>query len=384
MKNYRLPAFVLAVLCSMSSLPVYAQDSAEPETQIIPISSPDPEEIIVDKDPEEPDESENSNQDTDLSGEIEEESSPEDLTGFAGDSFYNYADGTIASGWIYVDGDIYYADENGQLVKDEVRQIGNNTYSFDTDGKIIRGFVSLPGENEFYSLLNGAQLSGVHTYNSALYLLGRYNPGSGSLITYNGNEYYQKANGSVAMNEVMNVNGTKYYFGDNGARITYGPVFTQYGWLFLDRNGNEVSYTDYVISQECQRVFEQVGTSLASVFNWVVSSITYRSDSLYKSAEEYALQGFQQHWGNCLAFAATFYYLASELGFTARLVKGNVLYTNGNVGVHGWVMINENGKEYIYDPEAEYELGGNGKFFREDPNYPYINYLYPSGQGPQG
>lgn len=158
--------------------------------------------------------------------------------------------------------------------------------------------------------------------------------------------------------------------------------------VILERYENKASaltftggdVTQYKLDTYARQIVERYGTDLLTLFNWVVRNIVYVHGPMNLSVEQYAMNAFEQRVGNCLNFAAAFYQIGKYLGLPIRFVQGSVLYTNGTYGVHAWTLINENGKEWVYDPEAQYELGGS--FFHQDPNYPRINYIYPAGQAP--
>ena len=59
---------------------------------------------------------------------------------------------------------------------------------------------------------------------------------------------------------------------------------------------------------------------------------------------------FSKGRGNCYNYAATFWALARGLGYEARAVSGTCTSTDQP---HGWVFINFDGKDYIFDCEWE-------------------------------
>ncbi len=62
---------------------------------------------------------------------------------------------------------------------------------------------------------------------------------------------------------------------------------------------------------------------------------------------------------NCFGFAATFYWVAKEMGYDVTLKEASVRYRSGAYGPHGWVEFVKDGTTYICDPELEYEKGIN-------------------------
>ncbi len=68
-------------------------------------------------------------------------------------------------------------------------------------------------------------------------------------------------------------------------------------------------------------------------------------------APAFARQMYESGHGNCFRYAALFAYCARSLGYDARAVVGSVPARAGGWAPHGWVIINENGTEYLYDPD---------------------------------
>ena len=69
---------------------------------------------------------------------------------------------------------------------------------------------------------------------------------------------------------------------------------------------------------------------------------------------------YQTKKGSCFYWAAAFLYLARRLGYQAYPICGGVFPNNG---LHAWVMIDEDGKEYIYDTELDwaFRTGAHGR-----------------------
>lgn len=112
--------------------------------------------------------------------------------------------------------------------------------------------------------------------------------------------------------------------------------------------------------------------SLKSAFNWVknhphhnFSSRTYPVGSTHWGAKE-ARNFLFSDKKDCYGFAATFYYLALEKGYDAKLVSGKVPLRRGGYGAHGWVEIKIKGKTYVYDPDLQ----------RQYPGYKFYQFTY--------
>lgn len=80
--------------------------------------------------------------------------------------------------------------------------------------------------------------------------------------------------------------------------------------------------------------------------NWY----TYGFDDVHDENAFRALRFFQSGGGYCYDYAAGFGLLARALGYNCYIVQAQV---NENYAPHGFVVIPENGVNYIYDPELE-------------------------------
>lgn len=129
-------------------------------------------------------------------------------------------------------------------------------------------------------------------------------------------------------------------------------------------------------------VYQNVGTDLKTLYDWTASQIEYIREETYWALPDYGRQGFLEKKGNCLAYSAVFYYLASGLGYKARVVRGNVLSDSGKEHAHAWVLINERGKDYLYDPQGERELGDGNDFYHIELDQAPLQYVYPEGEEP--
>ncbi|MBE6798892.1 MAG: transglutaminase domain-containing protein [Ruminococcaceae bacterium] len=72
---------------------------------------------------------------------------------------------------------------------------------------------------------------------------------------------------------------------------------------------------------------------------------------------------FRLKQGNCYCFAAVFWALARGLGYEARAVAGTCLQ---DFQPHGWVIIEMDGEDYIFDPEWQWAYINEHKKFDKD------------------
>ena len=79
----------------------------------------------------------------------------------------------------------------------------------------------------------------------------------------------------------------------------------------------------------------------------------------YTRQQYYFVNAYETRRGNCFSYAATFYWVAKEMGYDVSLIEGRVGMRAGGTGPHSWVEIRINGTTYICDPDAQYETGRN-------------------------
>ena len=83
--------------------------------------------------------------------------------------FFSRIDGKMRKGWINVDGNMYYADENtGEIVVGE-RTIDNIKYTFLSDGKLKSGFVTDSNGNRKYYFSDGRFADDWYTISGTKY-----------------------------------------------------------------------------------------------------------------------------------------------------------------------------------------------------------------------
>ena len=143
-----------------------------------------------------------------------------------------------------------------------------------------------------------------------------------------------------------------------------------YGDSFLAETSFTVSQSYITLSVQdrvdaaTEAVYAKVGRDLRACFNYCVG-IKYRRNtpepkSGYTNSQWYALYGFETGYGHCYVHAATFYWLAKNMGYDAHYVQGYVPRKGGGLITHGWVEIVMNGTTYVFDPNFTNETGRNG------------------------
>lgn len=146
-----------------------------------------------------------------------------------GKRYFMNADGTMyKQGWLGDGVNMFYMDtKDGHMLTDLV-EIGGKKYYFAANGLMQRGMIPLDGKIYLFGA-DGAMQHGFYT-----------DPAAGIR--------YFKEDGSMASNELLTVNGNKYYFNPGGIMVTgMAPVggltylfgadgAMQYGW-YTDASG---------------------------------------------------------------------------------------------------------------------------------------------------
>ncbi len=127
----------------------------------------------------------------------------EKLTGFQtidGNEYYFDNKGVmVKTDWIEVDGNKYYARSNGVLAKNEIVVKWGKSYIFDENGVMQKGFTTFDG-HRYFCKDNGGMVKS-------------------DWITVDGDKYYAKADGTLAISETIKKWFKKYTFDENGKLI---------------------------------------------------------------------------------------------------------------------------------------------------------------------
>ncbi len=104
---------------------------------------------------------------------------------------------------------------------------------------------------------------------------------------------------------------------------------------------------------------------LNAAYVYVMDHTDYQRNTEIPSGEwtvPYALEALSTGKGNCYRFNVAFAYLASDLGFPAKIVTGTCKSTNGGQTPHGWCMLNIGGEWRYFDPDMQ-DANRNVNFF---------------------
>ncbi len=133
-----------------------------------------------------------------------------------GSTYYIYSDGSNATGLTEIDGKTYYFKENGHRLHDSFLEDGGNTYYFGKDGEMTVGFMT-KWFSTYYFDENGLMQTGFTKVGDDLYFFtaaGKLE--KSSWIEQDGNKFYAKSDGKLAVNETITRWGKKYSFDENG------------------------------------------------------------------------------------------------------------------------------------------------------------------------
>lgn len=258
--------------------------------------------------------------------------------------------------------------DNDSLKRLEGEQvIGGDIYYLDpaNDGKAYTGLLHLDGKIYIHGE-DGKRLYGMTDFEGSTYLLddqdGEAKIGTTLVDETTDNPRFVTFDDQGRMIKNRTVNGVRY--GEDGTK--------------------QDLTTDEQLEIDCNKVYNEVGRDLHAVYNWTWSTLTYaRFDPEWQTPpngmsheQNFARIGFDDHRGNGYTYAATFTYLAKNLGYDASFIKGEILLTTGWTE-HGWVKITIDGKDYFFDPTFERSLNGGGeRCWMQDAKSPKFQYRY--------
>ena len=163
------------------------------------------------------------------------------------EQWYLYGDdgayvGRINSeGWNYLQGNYYYLI-NGEVIRGQLLQVGNEYYGFDYQGKMYQNTNEYINGERYYFGSSGAAMRGwIKVLNQYYY----GDPDDAKLITngkkeIDGATYYFMQDGSMATGETY-IDGKWYHFADSGALISITDVLDDWslcdGFYYYYKNG---------------------------------------------------------------------------------------------------------------------------------------------------
>lgn len=282
------------------------------------------------------------------------------------------------TGFAAQDGRLYhYTDGQLDVYQPGFVQIGDGVYHVSAEGSEIdpypAGMVKVDG------VLCHVSETGSH-----------FDTYPAGFVTIDGKLYHVSQEGyaidSYSAGE-HEIDGGLYYVQQDGSFLTNGAVgHLTFGADGRYTSGNAVldSYVDQALA-ECTNSGMTKAQKLRAAYLYVRDHGAYlarphQARGTTDWAEESALFMFEHKKGNCYCFAGQFLYMARRLGYDAYVVSGGVGRKDSD---HAWVMIPENGKQYIYDVELEwgYRVGKYGKaeynMYKMPLNKTVFSYQFP-------
>lgn len=119
-----------------------------------------------------------------------------------GGSFYKEKDSRVKNEWVEADGNRYYAGEDSYFLTG-LNEIDGSLYFFDGDGRLETGFITDNSGNTMYAGQDGKIAVGEQEIDGASYM-----------FSENG----------VMLTGWQTVSGKKYFFGNDGKKVSYGMV----------------------------------------------------------------------------------------------------------------------------------------------------------------
>ncbi len=126
---------------------------------------------------------------------------------------------TNKTDWVKTSDGWYYC-ENGKLVTNSFKVIGSKKYFFSGSGKMYSDEVLEYGDKAYYVDQNGVVIEKTNAWYQ----------------NEDGESYYYKADGSIALNGIYTIGNSQYYFNYNG-QLQTGVVYVQGNRYLTDDNG---------------------------------------------------------------------------------------------------------------------------------------------------
>ena len=284
---------------------------------------------------------------------------------------YYYLNGEKVIGWLTLDQNTYYFDEEG-VMQTGVVKIEKYYYFFGEEGEMQTGLVKWQGSLYFfnskghgikkgfvkcfdkkyrYGLGKGKVATGPRKINGKCYF---FYTSTGTkhkkgLFTYKGRKYYCKGKGLLCTGyHAFKSKATKKWYGIYFSKKTGRQVKgKKIGYLKIPKSGILPQAYAYGI-----RKLNRNGWKLKKAFYYSVRLAYFGQLFRTSSSEKYAMRGFKYGHGNCYVMAATFFIQAKLLGYNAHQVAGYV-----GSAPHSWVTIKFKRGKYVYDPDFQHETG---------------------------
>ena len=230
------------------------------------------------------------------------------------------------SGWILYNKKWYYKEDNGEIIKDTMHDIGGLKYSFDKDGVMRSGWQNIEG---------------------IWYYFGEASDGSAKKDWQyiGGSWYYFEPSYVMVSDTIKEIRGSKYAFSSSGAMLLGKFTFNKKTYV-TDVNGILMPY-DNSVEAKAREIASELGYNIYRALNYCAGMSRYyltsngRTSYPIMSSSEYAIYGYKNYGGDCLVMASAFKYLAQACGYYCTQWFGWV-----GSSTHSWCEIDG----YVYDP----------------------------------
>ena len=150
---------------------------------------------------------------------------------YQGKKYFADALGNILKGWfVNTDGKMYYFDMGTGAAAVGATDIAGFKFYFDESGAQRTGYVDYGQGNKYFDpLANGAMATDWYNYNGTMHYADKNGDQAIGLIKINGGDYYFKEDGSLVVNQVVDIDGTQYTADATGLLTMIVPVVPEGG-----------------------------------------------------------------------------------------------------------------------------------------------------------
>lgn len=240
---------------------------------------------------------------------------------------------------------------------------------------------SSSGTNSGSNYSSGGSSSGS---SSGSYSSGSSSGGSSSGGSYNGNSGNSASGGSSSSNNNSSspsVNKTPATEGPTEKTtrpITAKPVDVEK--VLNSAKLNPMTTGDSDLEKRVDEVLDKVTTpnmstyeKVRAVYNYLARSNTYIIKMAPRTTEKTYISPYdadvvaraktilKNKRGNCIDFSAAFMVITRRIGLECYLVVGKIVDKWGTESMHGWNVMRINGKDYGFDPEADFRFADSGQ-----------------------
>lgn len=150
------------------------------------------------------------------------------------------------------------------------------------------------------------------------------------------------------------------------------------GIKWKDEDGNVSSPSTYIMCLAAAVVdaattgYMTQPQQLEEAFNTLVDNFSYERSYETPSGywvKDYACKALSEKKGNCYGYASSFAYVATGLGYEARVCTGTVTSSLGGRTEHAWTEVKMGKKWYVFDAEMQ-DAKGSGYYKQTYDSYP--------------